>query len=67
MRSLPFETDKGQVKIKEGCTSLLRNDKVASIKIKYLKNPDSIRDSGDFEILIKDKNENLIAKNSKTL
>ena len=38
------------------------NELIGSIKLKFFKNPDSVRDSGDFEIMIKDMNSNIIAK-----
>lgn len=62
MKSLPFTSSGNIIEIQDACSTLLINEMIGSIKMKYLKNPDSVRDSGDFEIMIKDKDSNLIAK-----
>ena len=67
MRSVPFSIAGSNLVIQDACTTLLKNEMTASIKIKYLKNPDSVRDSGDFSIKIKDKNLNLVAESSLKL
>jgi hypothetical protein len=65
MRSLPFTSTSDTIEIEDACSSLLINDKKGSIKIKYFTNPDSVRDSGGFEIMIKDKDSNLVAKTNQ--
>jgi hypothetical protein len=62
MKSLPFTSSGNIIEIQDACSTLLMNEMIGSIKIKYFKNPDSVRDSGDFEIMIKDMNSNMIAK-----
>ena len=73
MKSLPFtleQEDGGSsniIVIKDACNSFLINDSKGTLKIKYLKNPDSVRDTDPFSILIADAVGNTLAQTPPTL
>lgn len=56
IRSLPFSfEDESTVRILDACnTHSILNDQEAIIKIKYFKNPDTVRDSDHFQLQIYD-------------
>ena len=52
MKTLPFsfeeEDGSNKIVIKDACNSFLTNESKATLKIKYLKNPDSVRSTKPF-------------------
>lgn len=65
LTSVPFEISNGEkntqtLKIIDACKSLIMNTERAIIKLRLLKNPDSVRDTENFRLSIKDSNGNLV-------
>lgn len=45
VRSLDYSLLGNKLVIKNACESFVSNDKLATLRIEYIKNPDSVRDS----------------------
>jgi len=62
IRSLPFKfVSDSLIEVEDACnTHAPLNDKVASLKLKYLQNPDSVRETESFSFSVQDSSRRLL-------
>jgi hypothetical protein len=62
-RSLPFSFEANMLMVKSACESFIKmGDERAVLKVKYLMNPNAVRDTENFKLIIMDNKGNLIAE-----
>ena len=62
MRSLPFTVrPQNLLEIRDACPTYLENDLRGKIRISYVLNPSTVRETGTFSQYVLDTNGNMVA------